>query len=313
LSCIIFEYCALEAKVYLKGVAGIAPQSLAFSTDQPFGMARLRYYLAMLDLHAIELFDYLVVHEQIMAILNELTTRIHVLLGDLRWLDSNGTAFFETCISHSANRDCRSCLATTHPRLPSAFEFIQRRADAIIPLDRMASAFAGAYLRSASVDAPPIAIRRAVGRPHPRGKVLGVLSPLQSGETDAFLVALGRCLIRLELDVMIVTLGRCIDDLAVMASGNVFVAGEINAEEYLRTIAQYEIAWLVSPIRTGYFWLIDEMSSAAQLPKAYFDWSYGAFLRDTSDLALDPRVCDQRAALQIASWITGRSVEDFAQ
>ena len=123
-------------------------------------------------------------------------------------------------------------------------------------------------------------------------------------------MSLSRRLIVSKIDATIVVLGRCIDDIALMAAGNLFVAGAIESEDYARAIDQYEIGRLFSPYRTSHFWLLDALAKAAQLPKAYFDWSYGSFVNETGDLALDPRACDERAALQIADWLCDQSAED---
>jgi hypothetical protein len=100
-----------------------------------------------------------------------------------------------------------------------------------------------------------------------------------------------------------VVLGQCLDDLAVMACGNVFVAGKIETEEYERMLRQYEVSALMSPYRTRFFGRIDRLSQMSGLPKAYFDWTFGKMSQMPSDLALDPRLCDAKAAAQIADWL----------
>ena len=137
------------------------------------------------------------------------------------------------------------------------------------------------------------------------------LAPCQIGNVDRLVMSLSRRLIVSKIDTTLVVLGRCIDDIALMAAGNVFVAGTVEFEDYARAIDQYEIGRLFSPYRTSHFWLLDALANAAQLPKAYFDWSYGSFVNETGDLALDPRACDERAALQIAAWLCDELAEDF--
>ena len=41
---------------------------------------------------------------------------------------------------------------------------------------------------------------------------------------------------------------------------------------------------------------------AAGLPRAFFDWSGGEFEQSEDDLALDPRICDRKAARLIVNW-----------
>ncbi|MGA9846798.1 MAG: hypothetical protein WBQ45_04060, partial [Roseiarcus sp.] len=83
----------------------------------------------------------------------------------------------------------------------------------------------------------------------------------------------------------------------------IFVTSVIDEGEYQRVLRQYRITRLFSPYRTRHFGLVDYLSATFSLPKAYFDWSFGALDRTAGDLALDPRVCFERAALQIGAWI----------
>ena len=101
-------------------------------------------------------------------------------------------------------------------------------------------------------------------------------------------------------------LGRCLNELAITSGGRVFVTGDIGEHEYERLLRQYRITHLVSPYRTRHFGLVDRLSTIVGLPKGYFDWSFGALDRQASDLALDPRICFERAAREIGAWIADR-------
>ena len=46
-------------------------------------------------------------------------------------------------------------------------------------------------------------------------------------------------------------------------------------------------------------------ATALGAPKAYFDWSFGAFAVEWGDLSLDPRICEDKAAARIVDWING--------
>ena len=46
------------------------------------------------------------------------------------------------------------------------------------------------------------------------------------------------------------------------------------------------------------------LAAELDLPKAYFDWSIGAVPAQRSDLAIDPRVCDAKAAAAVCAWLT---------
>ena len=106
-----------------------------------------------------------------------------------------------------------------------------------------------------------------------------------------------------EIDVPIVVLGQCINEIGVMASGNVFVTGSIEREDYAQVVGQYRVARLLLPYRTCHFGLVDELGAQSGLSKGYFDWSFGGLEVDQNDLALDPRICAERAALEVAEWL----------
>jgi hypothetical protein len=135
--------------------------------------------------------------------------------------------------------------------------------------------------------------------------ILGVVSPEGARETDRQVLALDRQFERQRMNVSIVVLGRCLHDLGVMESDRIFVTGAISDDEYARLLRQYRISKLLSPYRTRHFGLIDRLSAGFGLPKGYFDWSFGALDREPGDLALDPRICFERAALEIGIWMTG--------
>jgi len=134
-------------------------------------------------------------------------------------------------------------------------------------------------------------------------RTLGVLAPVPSAMTDRLVLRLGRLLAREGRATKIVVVGRCIDDLALMATGNVFVTGPAAPDEYERLVAQFDIGALLSADRTAFFGLLDRLALATGAPKAYFDWSFGALERQERDLSIDPRICDEKAIDAIASWL----------
>ena len=88
-----------------------------------------------------------------------------------------------------------------------------------------------------------------------------------------------------------------------MATEKAFVTGPARAEEYLDLAQAYELGALISPDRAGGFGDLDATASALGLPKAYFDWSFGAFPVERGDLSLDPRICEDKAAARIVAWM----------
>ena len=70
-----------------------------------------------------------------------------------------------------------------------------------------------------------------------------------------------------------------------------------------RFLRNYQIGALLFPQRWAGFTVADRLSENLGCPQAYFDWSFGAMSRRDRDLAIDPRVCDDAASRQIASWV----------
>jgi hypothetical protein len=138
--------------------------------------------------------------------------------------------------------------------------------------------------------------------------VLAVILPLPDAQADKLLIALGRALAEREATAQIVALGACVDDFAVMAAGNVFVAGAVETGEYERLLRQYEVSALMAPYRTRFFGWADRLSRRFALPLAFFDFSMGE-LSGAGDLALDPCLSDAKAAIRIADWFCARTVE----
>jgi hypothetical protein len=142
----------------------------------------------------------------------------------------------------------------------------------------------------------------------PAATILGVLCPEAAEGVDRQILALEESFDRQALDAPIIVLGRCSNELGMMSKGRIFVTNVIGVDEYERALQQYRITHLISPYRTRHFGLVDRLSVAFGLPKGYFDWSFGALDREAGDLGLDPRICFERAALEICAWINDRPI-----
>ena len=179
-------------------------------------------------------------------------------------------------------------------------------ASRIVPTDSMAEAFAEhafghwSKVRARGVLDPRHAATAAVAT----RSTLGVLAPTQSATVDRLLISIGRNFAAARSSAEIVVLGSCLDDLAVMAAGNVFVTGPMKVEEYDRAIARYGVGRILSPYRDRQFWMFDEGFEISQLPRAYFDWSFGVVPRVGSHLALDPRTL-RRQGVACAETLVG--------
>jgi hypothetical protein len=151
---------------------------------------------------------------------------------------------------------------------------------------------------------PPVLDAKAPRRQG--GQVLGMLSPMPDAGADALIVDLARALRRRGDPALLVVFGRCLDDLAVMAPGNVFVTGAMEQEDIATRIGLYEITEIMSCSRTRFGARLDALASTHGLARASFDWSSGALAFDRADLALDPRLCDRKTAELVADWLGQR-------
>ncbi len=287
-----------------------APKSLSFPLSDP-GLARLRAYLGRLRCVGLELFDATGVPARLLMEFSALDAPMHLIAADLQAFRRTPGGRKGACASTRDAAPCEDCLAAFAVSAASQDEDMERRvrlalalakARAIRPLDRMGAAFARRVFghRAEPFDTPPDPLWPARAQ---RGRSLGILAPFPSAETDRLLIRLARLPALHSLDVEIVVIGRCLDDLAVMASGPVFVTGPAAPAEHETMIARYRIGALASFDRSAFFGPLQRLSRRSGAPMAYFDAAFGALASDPGDLALDPRLCDAKAAAAIAFWL----------
>lgn len=300
----------------LRGADGAWPQSLDFALDGEGGETSLLGFLDAMTVLRFELFDPLNLSPKLLAGLFRLGARVEIAAGDLQWALPLRAPWDGPCEAPEGARPCSSCAgsaAATHAEGEARLRRLRRkrailaRADAIRPLDRMGAAIARHIFGEAAVLPLAEAAIEATPLEPVAGRALALVVPAPDPLADRFTVALGRALRRLNSEAKIVVLGACVNDLAVMKSRNVFVAGAVKSDEYERLLRQYEISALMSPYRTRFFGPTDRLARAFALPMAYFDYSFGKTAPGAGDLALDPRLCDAKAASLVAQWLTAAS------
>jgi len=246
-----------------------------------------------------------------------------VAFGDLQWVCGNKLALDKACSDAQRRGGCDRCVSSRQAAQTagsavettkgSRMREVLRRGGVIVPLDRMAAAFSASYLKSlVALPCAPPAPRSLISPVAQREQaILGVICPEATGEADRQIMTLGRMFRLRDIDASIVVLGQCADELGVMATLNIFVTAAIAREEYPQVIRQYGIGKLFSPYRTRHFGIGDELGAVCGLQKAYFDWSFGALAIDDGDLALDPRICVERAALEVGAWLFDEPADCF--
>jgi hypothetical protein len=279
--------------------------------------------IARYDIDRIELADVGEIDPGLLGAVLAAKRPVDLLFSDLRWLQYPWSADIGACRAKSLAAGCNGCeagvetpssAASVSPEKQRSLKLALASAEAVISTDRLSAAFADRVFagRQIRCDAPAAdrmtpSEANAAARP-----CLAILAPILSPQVDRLLQAIGRANARNPAGAAIVVIGACIDDLAAMAAGGVHVCGPTPPADYERLIAQYEVGFVFSPYRTGNFWLLDDLSSAVQLRRAYFDWSFGAMPPDSTDLAMDPRTCDARAAALLLAWWTEASTSAVA-
>jgi len=297
-------------RVFLSGVVQPGPYSLSFLLEG----GELTAWLRCVDLVRIEIFDPLELPQKLMKTLSMLKRPIELVVADYESVFPSHAPAAGPCDDPTEGAvPCDACAVAFSPGKAERNLRSKRGrsllagAQAIRPLDRMSEVFARHVFGEALVLKAP-ELGPGFSTQTPRAKngagALAIVAPEPSALSDRLIVSLGRAYLRRGgAKTSIVVLGQCLDDLAVMACGNVFVAGKIETEEYERLLRQYEVSALMSPYRTCFFGRIDRLSQYSGLPKAYFDWTFGKMTATAPDLALDPRICDARAAVQIVDWL----------
>ena len=319
LHCIHCEVNDRSDCMTLKSIRGCAPQSLTFALNDEAELARLSAYFARLRPQAIEVIAPHSLPDPALRIASALQAPIRVVFGDLDWVCDRSFLFERSCPNADRRGECHACSDPAKPTAPwierSQRESRRRtrtlmaKADAVVPMDRMAAAFCAANLRTAMLfnSAHWPAKRADTANVKPARTILGVLCPEAVLATDRQLLAIEWVLDEQRIQASIVVLGRCVNEFGVMSKGRIFVTRDIGDDEYERALQQYRVTHLLAPHRTRGFGLVDRLSSEPRIPKAYFDWSFGALDHEAVDLALDPRICFEKAALEIVSWLDDKS------
>jgi hypothetical protein len=88
----------------------------------------------------------------------------------------------------------------------------------------------------------------------------------------------------------IVVLGETLNDLALMALGNVVVTGAVSAMDLPGTAALHGLCGVLIARRAPLFGhpLITAAFSEVDVPLAFFDWSFGKVSKQGADLSMTP-------------------------
>jgi len=296
----------------VRAADGCGPESLSFDLAEARGRAGLLRFLKALRVDRVEIVDGASAAAPVIEAAMAIRAPLDLVLSERPEGAFPQCSAAEYCADEAEEDLCRSCLKATNSLAGERrrqFDRLLKKADQIIVNDAIAEAYAR-RLESA----PPIRkpVRRSAPKPAQTetGRALAVLVPAPSPAVDRLLSALARRCVR--GDGEIVVFGACIGDLALMSIGRLFVVGPLAVTDAERLVANYEVGFLLSPYREGRRFLLDASPAFERLPKAYFDWSLGMARVATGDLALDPRLCDLKAARAIAAWRERSAAEDVS-
>lgn len=297
--------------VALAAVGGGAPQSLSFDFGRGEGQA-FADYLDRLDIGGVEWFDPASLPEEALTALVARGAPGDLYCGDLGWFSPTAPPRQGSCLAAAGAEPCEACRGRAATPAGDAREQAKRRfrlgralerADRIVPIDRLAESFALRVFKSrvARLERAPAAPARregAIAR-------VAALYPYRSGAGDRLLLQIGRRLAAEGRAAELIVFGATMDDCALMATGKVFVAGPVAPQDYADLAHDYGADALLAPGRSGGYGDLEAAAAALGAPKAYFDWSFGAFPVEWGDLSLDPRICEEKAVAEIVAWING--------
>lgn len=277
------ETCAPQRFV-IRDTTGLAPQSLTFRVNGSDGYRDLRMYLRSIRFKRIEIAD---------------PTRappglVEELLGLGKPLD-----FFVA----DAGMPCERAADAGALEWRSVWRSIAKKADCIIVPNARARACVSSVVPSRPLRLASAKVRSRRGHVSKRADHIAILPFGQSAQEFALIQTLLRRLVVERPSATFVVLGKTIDDLALMATGNVFVSGALEADEYEAVIARYRPAKLLLLSRRALFGHPAEaVAERSGLPLAYFDWSSGRVRKHSADLPLDPTLSAEEIAHEVAGW-----------
>jgi NAD(P)-dependent dehydrogenase (short-subunit alcohol dehydrogenase family) len=238
--CIHCEFDNTSGCITIRSVRGVAPQSLSFALAEPSTLERLQDYLNRVRPKSIELFAAHALPDAILSLAYALDVPVRLAVGDLEWMCDREFVFGRSCPDSAFPGQCDVCALP--PALTASGDERSRtdsrrrtrvalaKAEAVIPLDRMAAAFCATNLTSLKIlrcaarsDETANAVSASPGQ-----AVLGAISPEATPDTDRQVLARDRQFERQRINASIVVLGRSLRDLEIMERGRIFVTGAIS-------------------------------------------------------------------------------------
>jgi GT2 family glycosyltransferase len=310
---IILAFAPDGDRVDLRRAEEGAPASLTYMLDEP-GRERLTIYLSRLNVRAVEMFDAARAPDSLINALFALGAPIDLFCVDLWAMRSGQTARLGACEAPLESQPCGSCVANYGTKSDAAPERARQArlalalsaARSVRSLDAIGAAFAKRIVSAKVQPCEPVIDtkpRRPPAASIADPRVLGVLAPVASVECERVLVRLSRRLARRGEGFRMVVLGVCFNEADVLAAGSAVVVRPSDPDDCVRLAQLYGVGRVALFDRTTLFGPLERLARQIGAPKAFFDWSFGALETSSADLAMDPRVCDEKAASAVAFWL----------
>lgn len=297
------------ATVTLRDAAGAAPQSLRFDLGGRGARDDLESFLHTLTIGRIEIMQPQAVPASLLDVLRGLDVKMEAHVVDAGLACPRGTLVQtngEFCAGFGKGDVCAGCVPLCSVSLQQLNDW--RAAQRLLTQTRAVADGdeAGAFVRVlASGALPPgrplrVKAKRAGAT---QGGRIGLV--VQGRSTDEFRLMqdLLRRAVRTNPAQAFVVIGATLDDLGLMASGNVFVSGAHDHEDMASAFGRYGIDRVFLPSRRPLFGHPAFAAvRASRLPMAYFDWSFGTQRSRRNDLPIDPRCDAAEVYKQFGGW-----------
>ena len=300
--------------VEIKASEDTLPQNLRFEFSQTVDREMLLAYLRQLDVERIELADPAGVPYDLVEMLMSLQRPFDLVVADAGLLCPAGSLLQHDgspCRAPKGEPCCDGCRSKGEGRSARTWRAqwakLMRQADRIVTPCPEARAFAKRWLPRRRVTMDPTVPRRKVRRSAQRprrspGTRLGVVPMSGSLQEFNLIRETARAFAGNWPSAQLTVLGATVDDLALMASGNVFVSGVVADDELCEAIRCYDLDRIFLPVRQPLFGHPRRLGVRdSGLPVACFDWCFGEGAA-AADLALDPALGGEQVALRLKSW-----------
>jgi GT2 family glycosyltransferase len=285
---------------------GAVPQSLTFQLD-PAGLADLRDYAAAVQFGAVEVVEPSAVSDDLLQTIEGFGGPIKVLSADAGLLCPRGTLTRPDggiCATLGTDKVCEPCASScgeTRARKHWRGRWTSIDKRSVVAPCEQAEGFAAFMFAGASLPVDITGVGPDESMPG-QGRT-GLI--VQGSTVDEF--QLVRTFLREAVQRFpqqaVVVVGKTADDLALMAIGNAFVSGAVDAADCAVVLRQYGIDKIFVPLRRPlYGHPLFGAARQSGLPMAYFDWSFGKSKRRDADLAIDPRCSVSDLAPMVGHW-----------